>query len=115
MFAIQVEGDGSILADDKLRAILKTFELACDAPESRLNFLPYLKRLAPNLQRQCASGIAGDGVSETFTLSGSLLPCGSNHDHQPQLFGERNFRDWNVTAHFSSGSASRFVSLTPRL
>ena len=76
-----------------------SFEPSGDAPESGLDIFPDVERLAPNLQRQRARRVACHGVTKAFALLRSLLAHRRDHDHEPKLFGVRDFGDGNVSAH----------------
>ncbi len=73
MFAILLERDRPILGDDKLRAILKGFEFAGDAPETGFDLFLSFEYLAPDFERDRAGGVARGGIAEEPALLRSAL------------------------------------------
>jgi hypothetical protein len=98
VFAILLDRDGSILGDDELRAILKGFEFAGDAPETGFEFFLRVESLAPELERDRAGGVTCRGVTEETALLRAALAHRGDEYHQPQFFAEGNFGDGDVAA-----------------
>ena len=73
MFAILFERDRAILGDDELRAILKCFEFAGDAPETGFDLFLSFENLAPDFERDAAGGVACGGVAEKTALLRAAL------------------------------------------
>ncbi len=98
VFAILLERDGTIFGDDELRAVLKRFEFAGDAPEAGFDLFLSFECLAPDFERDGAGGVAGRGVAEETALLCAALADGSDEHNQPEIFAVGNFGDGDVTA-----------------
>src|SRR5689334_24025198 len=98
MFAILFERDRPIFGDDELRAILKGFEFSGDAPETGFESFLCFEYLAPDFERDRASGVACRGVAEEAALLRATLAHGGDEHYQPKIFAVWNFGDGDVTA-----------------
>ena len=98
VFSILFECDRAVFGDDELRAILKGFEFAGDAPETGFQFFLRFENLAPDLERNAAGGVAGGGVTEKAALLCAPLSHRGDKNDEPQILAVGNFGDGDVAA-----------------
>src|SRR5215208_912217 len=98
MFTVLLERDWPVLRDDKLRAVLESFELTSDAPETGLDAFLSFENFTPDFESECAGGISRGGVAEETALLRPALSHGRHEDHQPEILAVGNFGDGDVAS-----------------